>query len=146
MMKDADFIDKIADISCNDLRDSIYRYPGTWDIVVVSQDWDAYDSLVRNFAPNVGIAKWDKLLRETIDHFSSRAGKVIILGDHLRVNGAEGMRVTMSASPKKYLQSLSDLSAEPNKETLTYFNSLKNDDVLIINPSELFCHYAAITR
>jgi len=55
MLKGADFIDKIADISCNDIRNKIYNYPGAWDLVVFSQDWNGYSGSVNNFANREGV-------------------------------------------------------------------------------------------
>ena len=139
MLKGADFIDKIADISCNDIRNKIYNYSGAWDLVVFSQDWNGYSGSVNNFANREGVFKWETLINETIQHFASRSNKVLILGNHPSIVGADQLRVTMTITRDEYLHSLSLLRAELDAVATKFFDSFVDDNVFVVHPTELFC-------
>ena len=115
LLKGADFIDKISDISCNSISEKLYRTQKKWDLVVISQDWSSYDSSVRNLGSDKGVEKWSQLLRNTLDHFSERSQNILILGDHLQVEGADKLKVSMSIDKKSYQKKISNLTARSNQ-------------------------------
>ena len=147
LLKGVDFVDKFADISCNDIRDKLYLSDKTYDFVVISQAWNLkpYDSSVLNFAPNTnGFEKWSPLLNATVEHFLEIANKVIIIGAHPWVDGTNKIQPSITATKESFLNNLKKLkvSNQSQLESSRHFFAKyeQNDRVIVVEPFSIFCN------
>src|SRR5690606_15567610 len=117
LLKGVDFKDQFSDISCDDLRDRLYRLDKKYDLVVVSQQWEGYEDSLMNAPDGVsGIERWETFLANTVSHFKNYAGEVIVVGAHLKVTGATGIQPSVQISRESLSAQLRELQVE-NRET-----------------------------
>ncbi|WP_152614551.1 acyltransferase family protein [Pseudoalteromonas luteoviolacea] len=147
LLKGADFIDKFSDISCNDLRVDLYNVEKKYKYVVLSQAWSSYGSSVLNFDDGAnGYSKWSGLLDNTVEHFLKIADKVIIFGAHPQVNGTLSLQPSITSSKETFINHLNRLEvtniSQLNQASSFFERYNQNKDVLVIEPSDIFCQEA----
>lgn len=144
LLKGADFKDQFSDISCDDLRDRLYRLEKKYDLVVVSQQWEIYEGDLTNAPDGVsGIERWEPFLANTVSHFKKYADEVVVVGSHLKVTGATGIQPSVQITRESLNAQLRELQVE-NHETImnagAFFSGFSNQhSVRVINPYEIFC-------
>lgn len=146
LLKGADFVDSYADISCDALRDKLYRQTKRYEVVVLSQSWESYDHEVLNFtaAPD-RFSRWSRLLSDTVQHFLTLSDRVIVLGAHPRLSGVSALQPSMTISAAGYSAALAQLTIrnEPAlRQSQAFFGALKQDRVIVLEPYQIFCHGA----
>ncbi len=109
LLKNVQFQDEFADISCNDMRDQLYKMKKTYDYVVVSQSWRSYDGSILNSKTKDTIKKWQPFIEDTIEYFKPLAKKIIVIGAHLEVAGTSAIKPTILLSPETYRAQLNRL-------------------------------------
>ena len=143
LLKGVDFRDQFADISCNGIRDTLYKMNAYYDYVVISQSWDSYDSSilnVRDIDNDNQLSKWAPFLDATIEHFKPKTGKIIIIGRHLKVEGTSALNPTIFLSEKNYTTNLTNLrvlNTDALLKSYSFFNKWSND-ALIIHPLDIW--------
>lgn len=151
LLKGVDFKDKFSDISCNDIREKLYGSTKTYDYVIISQDWDSYDSSVMNFPKNIDrYERWLPLLNSTIEHFLTISDNVVIIGAHPYVDGTIKLQPSISITKDafaSYLKELKINNISDLKEYHAFFNRYKvNKSVYVIEPYKIFCNNECITN
>jgi len=152
LLKNTDFVDKFSDISCNDIRDKLYRVEKTYDYVVISQAWDSYSSSVLNFSvdDNSSYKKWLPLLDATVEHFLKISKKIIIIGAHPSVDGTLNLQPSITISKESFLSNLKGLKVsnlsqlEESNHFLTTYK--ENDRVVVLEPFRIFCNSKCTTN
>ena len=146
LLKGTEFIDEISGISCNEIRDKLYKSKKTYDYVVISQGWDfsAYNSSVQNFSTNTSdYERWSKLLTTTVEHFLNFADKVIIIGAHLSVEGTHKVQPSIISSRESFLSNLKTLKVinhQRMEESRQFFAKYhKNENIMFLEPKRIFC-------
>ena len=144
LLKGVEFIDSYSDISCNRMREDLYRRNDHYNYIVISQLWSSYDQAVRNFPKKVEEnARWAPFINASITHFSPLAGRIIIIGRHLDVEGTGPLQPTLRLNEEDYISGLDDLhiiNAEYLQNKNDYFSTLeKENDVTVIEPYRIFC-------
>lgn len=153
LLKGVDFQDKFADISCTDLRESLYALDKTYDYVVMTQGWQLYEEDILN-APVLStpaddeastqydeVERWRGFLSDTIAHFETRADNIIVIGAHPNVTGTEALRPTLLLREGAYKKAMKDLEVT-NHEHLEIGRAFFADIVgayTLISPEDLFC-------
>lgn len=145
LLKDTDFVDKFSDISCDDIRDKLYKSKKTYDYIVFSQAWRAYDSSVLNFSDSAdAYERWLPLLNETIAHFLKISDKVIIIGAHPAVEGTLNLQPSITISKESFLSHLMELKVSNRSElenSLNFFARYNGHErVTVIEPYRIFCN------
>lgn len=148
MLKDANYNDKFASISCSDLRDRLYNSSRRYTTVVLSQYWASYgDSLISeedHSALGQGeLLKWRQPLRATVQHFEEQGANVVVIGPHVYVKGADKIQPNVFLGASGYRRGLDSLEIE-NIDTLDasnrVFGELVGDlEVKLIFPSQIWC-------
>ncbi|NIC04406.1 acyltransferase family protein [Billgrantia bachuensis] len=144
LLKGVEFIDKYADISCNDLRESLYRSPKRYDYVVISQSWESYQDLITNFPDSENsYDRWTGFLNQTIEHFLKYAEEVIIIGAHPRVSGTTNLQPSIGLTEEIYqagLRSLRINNLEGLSSASFFFQKFElTSGVTILEPHKIFC-------
>lgn len=142
LLKNVDFIDKFSDISCNDLRDELYKQKKSYDYIVISQDWNSYDDKVLNFGMNTAFEKWKPFIEDTIKHFSSLSNNIIIIGSHLKIAGTSKLKPTIFLSKNDYRENLKNLkvyNSDELKVSRPFFEQLQTyNGVTVIHPLDIW--------
>ncbi len=141
LLKGVQFKDEFADISCNDLRDRLYKLQKQYDYVVISQSWNGYDSSILNSSDKDPLKKWQPFLKDTIDYFKPFAGNIIVIGSHLYVTGTADLRPTMFLSRESYLAGLDGLKVVNQSDmeaTRWFFEQWRDDSVTVLHPLDLW--------
>jgi len=139
LLKDVEFMDKFSDISCNSLRDELYKMTNHYEYVIISQNWDSYDKSILNignFDNTQPLNKWVPFINATVEHFKPLANKIIIIGSHLRVEGTSKLRPTIFMSEKAYRVKLGELKVtnlDDMLQSISFFDQWDND-VIVIHP------------
>jgi len=148
LLKDADFRDQFADISCSSVAKALYKNTKTYDVIVLSQDWSAYNENLLNpeISPDTEgftLKKWDPFLRKTLRHFAKYSKKIVIIGAPIKVSGTGSLRPSMILNQADYLKTLAQLKVSNQQEMMEtdkYFDQIaKEFDVEIIKPASIFC-------
>lgn len=145
LLKDTDFIDKFSDISCDDIRDKLYRSKKTYDYVVISQAWSSYGSSVLNFSDSTDTyERWLPLLNRTIEHFLKISDRIIIIGAHPKVEGTLNLQPSITITKETFLSNLRRLKVSNLSEledSSKFFARYKdNEKVTVIEPRHIFCN------
>lgn len=144
LLKDVEFVDTFSDISCNDIRDKLYRITKRYDYVVISQAWASYDASVLNFANETDDYKrWSPLLDATIEHFSTMSEHIIIVGAHPVIDGTLKLQPSVTVTQESYIAGLHELEVSNINElnlSREFFSKYEaNDKVSIVEPYRIFC-------
>lgn len=168
LLKGVDFRDKFADISCTDLRESLYALKKRYDHVVITQGWQLYtgdllngptlsiignetdsdagtaegsDAVVANAKQVHEVERWRQFLSDTLAHFEALADEVILIGAHPQVSGTEALRPTLLLREDAYKESLAELRVI-NSDHLTigrtFFAEIAGSHTLV-SPENIFC-------
>jgi len=143
LLKDVEFMDKFSDISCNNLRDELYKITNHYEYVVISQSWSSYGKNILNvgdFDSIRPLQKWAPFINATVEHFRPLANKIIIIGSHLKVSGTSELRPTIFMSEKIYKEKLDDLKVTNVDDMLkskSFFGKWEND-ALVIHPVHIW--------
>lgn len=145
LLKGTDFIDKFSDISCDDIRDKLYRSKKTYDYVVISQAWSSYESSVLNFSDSTDTyERWLPLLNKTIEHFLKISDRIIIIGAHPKVEGTLNLQPSITISKETFLSNLRRLqisNLSQLKDSSKFFaRYTDNERVTVIEPHHIFCN------
>lgn len=149
LLKGVEFEDIFADISCNSLRKKLYSNKKTYDYVVISQSWGAYDQAVLNFQEELNkYDRWRSFIDQTIHHFSKLSDKVYIIGWHPVVDGTFKLQASVTTNELGYIKQLDKLGVN-NLDDLAASNSLFSTykgkpKVRIVKPYEIFCEVDCI--
>lgn len=144
LLKEAVFIERFSDISCNGIRDKLYNNKKKYDYVFISQLWNAYNTSVLNFSPSTDpYERWAPLLDSTIEHFSKMTDNIIIIGAHLSVDGTLKTQPSVTINKNSFLLNLKDLKVnnidELNSAHNFFVKYKANRKVNIIEPYQIFC-------
>ncbi|WP_411359061.1 acyltransferase family protein [Pseudidiomarina salilacus] len=144
LLKGTDFRDQISDISCDDLREQLYRTNKTYDVVLITQAWHFYKESVVNFdATDDEYRQWRSLLSATVEHFAERAEHVLVVAAHPMVNGYQTLQPSILLTPERYQQRLENLAVENQPDlqaSRTFFNELEQlEKVTVLSPEAIFC-------
>lgn len=147
LLKGADFKDNFASISCNSLREDLYKINKKYDYVIISQAWEHYDKSVLNFAHNTnGYSKWSDLLNNTIAHFAGMADKIILIGAHPLIDGTKSLQPSVTSSKDRFTAKLNDLKIvnyEKMMASRPFFDEYaKKENIIFIEPYRIFCDTA----
>lgn len=147
LLKGVEFQDIFSGISCNDLREKLYKLDTHYENVVISQSWDSYTDDILNFKDvdnhidhYDGLSRWAPFISATIEHFKSKANRIILIGEHLAVSGTSDIRPTVFLSEEKYESGLKNLYVSNKKElqdAYSFFNRW-SDDAFIIHPFDVW--------
>ncbi|QOR39294.1 acyltransferase [Billgrantia diversa] len=144
LLKGVEFNDKYADISCNDLRSSLYSSQKNYNYVVISQSWELYQDSVTNFPDGKrSYDRWTAFINQTVEHFLQYADEVIIIGAHPRVSGATSLQPSIRLTKESYLHGLRSLEID-NAASISlasnFFLDFENiNGVTILEPHKIFC-------
>lgn len=142
LLKGVEFMDKFSDISCNDIRDTLYKMDAHYENVVISQDWDSYNDSIFNIqGADRGnpLSKWTPFIDQTVAYFKTRARKIIIIGRHIRVEGTSRLKPTIFLTSDNYKNNLKKLRVSNIDDLLdsrAFFNNF--DNVLVIHPLDIW--------
>jgi hypothetical protein len=145
LLKGVEFRDKFADIPARDLRESLYKIDTSYKYVVISQDWDSYDDSILNINKSDShnaLEKWTPFINKTVEHFKTRAEKIIVIGRHLNVAGTSAINPTIFLTAEDYKNGLDTLKVaniDDLIESRSFFNKWSKD-VIVIHPIELWSH------
>jgi len=147
LLKGVDFLDKFSDISCGDLREGIYLDQKVYKLVVISQSWLSYDESMLNVTTNnasyqYSLEKWKKYLDSTIEFFSEKGTKVIIIADHLSLTGTELLQPSVFLNKTSYINQLSSISVVNQKEMIEnnkFFIENFSDLSFLLFPVDIWC-------
>ena len=150
LLKDVQFIDQFSDISCSDIRNSLYKSKKTYDYVVISQAWGSYLSSVTNFPEKTaGYDKWVPFLNATIEHFSRFTNKIIIIGEHVSVDGTLYLQPSITIDKESYVSRLDELSiinVDELKDSIDFFERYSTGKKIdVVNPYNIFCQKDCVT-
>ena len=143
LLKGVEFMDEFSDISCNDLRDKLYKRIMNYEYIVISQSWDSYDKSVLNFDTFGNMEqdqKWTPFINATLEHFKTMSNNIIIIGPHLKVEGTSDLSPTIFLSEKTYRTKLNELKIT-NLDYILKSNSTFsqwNNKALVIYPSDIW--------
>lgn len=143
LLKGVEFMDTFSFISCNDLRDRLYKIKKHYDSIVISQSWDMYDKEILNAGVSdrqVPLNRWTPFIVNTIEHFKAMTDNIILIGSHLKVEGASELRPTIFLSEKAYRSRLSNLrvsNADALRVSRPFFEQWQSHDgVIVIHPED----------
>ncbi|WP_283628143.1 acyltransferase family protein [Shewanella baltica] len=144
LLDGVNFLDKIASISCNNLRTQLYNSNKNYEYIVISQSWDSYDDFVTNFPEYYnGVYKWESFIHNSIDKLLNRSNKIIFIATHPRIKGTKHIQPSILLSHDIYQQSLKGLVIENEqafKNERTFFETVDAiDNVEVIYPEDIFC-------
>nr|WP_272956754.1 SGNH hydrolase domain-containing protein [Vibrio sp. S12_S33] len=146
LLKGVSFLDIFSDISCDDIRDKLYSSDKHYNLVVISQSWSLYDKNILNTIDDGSelyfLKKWDKLLSDTVEYFNNKADKVVIIGAHPFVSGAQAIEPNILLTKSKYLseiQSLEVVNINYLIDSKVFFQSFVNDKTSILYPYDIWC-------
>lgn len=150
LLKGVSFEDKIADISCDELRAKLYNSAKKYDVIFISQHWASYDSQINNSvlrsnSENYTKRKWTYFLEETVKHFTPLSKKIVIIGNHMEVAGTSVLKPSLTLTKKRFEDHLYNLKVENIKElgipffTKNYFGR----NVELIEPYGIWCDFKA---
>ena len=151
LLKDVNFNDKFSDISCNNIRDTLYKSTKTYDYIFISQEWDSYGTSVINF-PNVEdiFGRWVPFLDSTIEHFSTLSENIIILGGHLHVDGTMKIQPSIAIRKDTLMSNLKDIKVSNTLDlvhSVSLFSRYKlGKDIYVIHPYNIFCSEVCTTN
>ncbi|MEJ2040495.1 MAG: hypothetical protein P8X55_16445, partial [Desulfosarcinaceae bacterium] len=143
LLKGVDFIDKFSDVSCNALREKLYKINHHYQYVVISQGWDLYNKSVLNFGPvdkENPMHKWEPFINATIEHFKPMSNKIILIGRHLKVTGTSRLNPTIFLSEQTYRKELNDLSVSNLDDILksySFFNQWDHE-AIVMHPIDIW--------
>lgn len=148
LLKNVEFRDKYSDISCDDIRDKLFKLNQNYKYIVFSQSWGDYigDLLNSKIAPeqNEKLDRWAPYISQTIDHFKKYSNQILIIGGHLDVSGTKSLGPNLFLTEQDYLHNLTNLSLENKaalQQSVIYFKQFEQKDaVVILNPVEIFCN------
>jgi len=144
LLKNTQFIDRYADISCNELKRRLYENEKFYDYVVISQAWAGYNKAVTNFDQSKNDHdKWQPFLNATIEYFLARANYVIVISAHPHILGTDEIQPSLFMKDTTYTNGLVNLEIK-NKDNLirstASFDSYRNNArVVVIDPYKIFC-------
>ncbi len=145
LLKDVDFVDSFSDISCEDLRNDLYKINERYEYLVISQDWDSYNDKIRNMEAKdfqAPLKSWEPFIDKTINHFKTIAKQIIIIGSHVKVNGTSDLKPTIFLSESAYRSKLSSLKVS-NFDNLmrsrSFFEQWQSqNNVVVIHPVDIW--------
>lgn len=142
LLKNVDFKDVFADISCNDLRERLYALDKKYDYVVLSQNWNSYRNAILNAVPSDDYQYIQPFTEDTLAHFSMIADNIILLGIHPAVTIKIPLSIDMFLSKTRYdlyknTLSIADHSDEGNRDILEKI--AQKYSAHIIHPIDIFC-------
>ena len=145
LLNEVEFIDTFSDISCNKLREKLYRLDHSYDYVVISQFWDSYKQNVRNFpeqAESDSFEKWMPFLKTTTKHFQAKGSKVLIIGQHPRVSGTKAFKPGVFLKKRDYLDNLEQLQVTNEKSLQASVKSFEpfslEHNVIMLHPLDIW--------
>lgn len=146
LLKGVSFLDSFSDVSCDDIRDKLYSSDKHYNLVVISQSWSLYDKNILNTIDDGSeryfLNKWNKLLSDTVEYFNNKADKVVIIGAHPFVAGAQAIEPNILLTKSKYLsevQSLEVVNINYLIDSKVFFQSFVNDKTSILYPYDIWC-------
>ena len=144
LLKNVDFIDTFSDISCNNLREKLYKSSKKYKYVFISQSWGSYNEKVINFKDKpVNLRNWTDHINDTISHFSHLADTIVIIGEHPITNANLELQPSLRSSKADYMLNLKEMmvvnktSLKQNKAYFDLFS--KKGKVAIMHPYDIFC-------
>ena len=142
LLKGVEFRDKFSDISCNDIRDALYKMNTHYKYVVISQSWDTYNDSILNIQGDDDnkLSKWTPFINQTIEYFKTRAKTIILIGRHINVEGTSAFNPTIFLTEEDYRAGLNNMrvsNSEALIESRSFFNNW-DDDVFIIHPLDIW--------
>lgn len=143
LLKGVEFRDQFADISCNNLRETLYKMDNYYENVVISQSWDSYSNNILNIHNKDNknqLEKWSPFINSTIAFFKQRTKNIVIIGGHLKVEGTSSLAPTIFLSEDNYRTGLNNLRVvnhDSLSKSYSFFNKWQ-DDVVIIHPSDIW--------
>ncbi len=142
LLKNVQFQDEFADISCNGLRDQLYKINKRYDYVVISQSWNEYDKSILNSQHKDTLKKWEPFIEDTIKHFKPLAKNIILIGAHLKVDGTSAMSPTILLSQETYQANLNHLKVfnfNELEEYRSFFDQWHRDGrAIILQPIDIW--------
>lgn len=142
LIKNVDFIDKFSDISCNNLRNELYKQTKQYEYIIISQDWDGYDDKILNFHSDTPYKKWEPFINDTIEHFSKLSNNIVIIGSHLKIDGTSKLKPTIFLSKNNYINNLKNLKVynyDELKLSRSFFEQWQtHNDVTVIHPLDIW--------
>ncbi len=141
LLKGVDFKDVFADISCGDLREKLYHIDKKYDYVVISQNWEIYDTSILN-APIENDQYFSSFLSQTLSHFSIHTPRVIVLGVHpsVRFDTPISVDMIMNANKYKHFRNGIKIANTLPVHNKVFFDRMGQElNVEIIHPIDIFC-------
>jgi peptidoglycan/LPS O-acetylase OafA/YrhL len=145
MLKDLDFRDNFADISCKNLQEKLYNLKNHYDLVIFSQQWSAYETDIRNAPkeiPTDSLERWSPFIKSTIEHFLNKSDRIIILGQHITVNHSALPQPSIFLTKEKYqskIKKLQVINIKSLHNDRTFFDSWnKYERVTVIHPEDIW--------
>lgn len=147
LLKNVDFNDTFADISCNSLRHKLYNITTKYDYIIFSQDWSSYRETLLNADTSSNKYHYDYIMpfiSDTLDHFKNIGNNVILLGIHPTIKYKAKLEIGPTFTKEYYEEfknslqiTISTTNQVHNKNIL---DKLANKyDVKVINPISIFC-------
>lgn len=130
---------------CESLRETVYSLDATWDTVVFTQGWAGHEGRILN-AP-VGtdkdsVERWQPFIDATLEHFLTRSKRIIIIGNHPKIDNIQQLTPTLFTSQAGYVKALKNLKVineEMLDESHDFFESYaKEPNVIVIHPTDIW--------
>ena len=145
LLKNVEFRDSFSDISCNELRDELFRLDKQYRIVVLSQNWIGYSENILNLDPahkGLPLLNWKPFINETIAHFTDMADHVVLIGMHPLVAETSHLRPNLFLSEQTYRSMLTRLhvtNLDEMRSTRSFFDQWNSTDrVYVIHPMDIW--------
>jgi hypothetical protein len=145
MLNGLDFRDKFADISCDTLQETLYNQNNHYELVIFSQEWAAYEADLLNAPeglPKGSLERWAPFIKSTIEHFSKNAEQIIILGQHITVNGSSLPKPSLFLTKEQYRNMTHELRVT-NEQSLhdarSFFDKwTQHERVTVVHPEDIW--------
>ena len=145
LLKNVEFEDKFADISCDELRTKLYTLKRHYDYIVISQNWEDYRTTLLNADPTLleatDVQYIMPFLRDTLEHFAPHSDQIIVLGVHPRFSYDKKLEIGPTFTKQDYQNFITSLALVPEhiKENKTLFSELNSKKIQVIHPVDLLC-------
>lgn len=148
LLKNVDFHDTFADISCNSMRRKLYNITKQYDYVIISQDWSSYRKTLLNADISSNKDHYDYIMpfiSDTLIHFKNNAKNIILLGIHPTVKYKTKLEIGPSFTQNQYQSFKNSLEIAIDSKTKRHNNKIldklaSQHGVKIINPISIFCN------
>ena len=138
------------DKTCRALREQVFAGDNQFDLVVWSQNWKGYQGELyyENDAgmaavPGDGIARWQEIVTQTLEHLEPRAKRIVIIGPQLTVKDVpvELARIGPISDTARIEPLLAMMSETDGKEREAMANGLQQlaSQTTVIDPKAIVC-------